>query len=504
MQIKGLNYQRQNHQLLIENWQIHQGEHWGIFVAHVHSADILLRLFTSQSETEASQGVIELPDRIGVVSFASQQQLLSEEIARDETDFQDHIDYGTSVENLVLEAGCATDELDQLLDDVDLTGLRQRGFRQLSTGETRRLMLARALACHPELLVLHEPYSGLDVAHRSQLKKLFEQLSDQLQLLVITSRQEELPACTTHIALFDDTQLTQTMSFQQWCEHPVSEQLTALSTSRLDNWLALSRQFPDQSASGRPIPEQNSSEQNSFPPVRVRLNHATVEYTDGVIFRDLSWQIKEKQHWQIRGPNGCGKSSLLGLIIGDHPQCYANDIEVLGFQRGSGESIWDIKRHIGIVSSALHLQYRVSCSVLEVLLSGFFDSVGLYDSPSRQQLETALLWLSVLEMQDYEQRNFQQIDYGQQRLLLIVRALIKRPALLILDEPYQGLDYLNRQLVMKVLEMLAETEMTQLLYVSHYDEDSLDAIRNYVDFVPSPEGGYQTVITCADSLDKQV
>ncbi|WP_073601847.1 ATP-binding cassette domain-containing protein [Vibrio aerogenes] len=479
MQIKGLNYQVQNHQLLIDNWQIHPQEHWGIFVAHAHSAALLLRLLDSQPEVNEG-ALIKLPDKIGLVSLVSQQQLLEQEIARDETDFQDHIDYGSSVENLLLEAGCTPGELDSLLHSVDLSDLRHRGFRQLSTGETRRLMLARALACHPDLLVLHEPCSGLDVFHRSQLKALLEQLSSHLQLIVITSRQEELPDCTTHIAVFDDTRLTQTMSYRQWCEHPVSAQLTALSASRLDSWLELSRHV---------------SEAQDFPQTRVRLNQVSVEYTDGVIFRDLSWTIQAKQHWQIRGPNGCGKSSLLGLIMGDHPQCYANDIEVLGFKRGSGESIWDIKRHIGIVSSALHLQYRVSCTVLEVLLSGFFDSIGLYDSPSRQQLETARAWLSALKMSDYEQLGFQQVDYGQQRLLLIVRALIKRPALLILDEPYQGLDYLNRQLVMTVLEMLAETDMTQLLYVSHYDEDSLNAIRNYVDFVPSDDDGYRAVMT---------
>jgi molybdate transport system ATP-binding protein len=488
MWIKGLNVQTPLCQLVIDDWHIRPGEHWGIFMAHAHSCHLLLRLFSREQgagELDIKSRVcFELPDSIAIVSLSEQQKLLEQEIARDETDFQDHIDYGTTVENLVLEAGCAPQRLEELLLSVDLVALRQRGFRQLSTGETRRLMLARALAAEPEMLVLHEPYSGLDTAHREAIKTLLERISSYTQLLVITSRTEELTDCTTHVALFDAQRLTQTLSYADWLNHPVVEQLTALSATKPEIWLNLSRQY---------------ASEVEFPEPRVRLNQVCVEYTDGIVFRNLSWQVHANQHWQIRGPNGCGKSTLLGLIMGDHPQCYSNDIYVLGHQRGSGESIWEIKRHIGIVSSALHLQYRVNCSALEVLLSGFFDSIGVYQRPSAKQYQVARHWLSVLEMDPYEKHSFRELDYGQQRLLLIARALIKRPALLILDEPYQGLDYLNRCLVMTVLNQLAQTHVTQLLYVSHYAEDSLEAIQNYVDFIPDPAGGYRAQVTRVDA-----
>jgi molybdate transport system ATP-binding protein len=215
---------------------------------------------------------------------------------------------------------------------------------------------------------------------------------------------------------------------------------------------------------------------------------------DAKIFSGVNWQIEQGQHWQVRGPNGCGKSTLLGLILGDHPQCYSNDVTVLGMKRGSGETIWDVKRHIGVVSSALHLQYRVNCTALEVLISGFYDSIGLYQQPSKKEILYAREWLQLLEMSQFEKVGFRNLDYGQQRLLLIGRALIKQPALLILDEPYQGLDFLNRKLVFRALNRIASANISQLLYVTHHQEDSLDAIHHFVDFVAQQGEGYRVNI----------
>ncbi len=159
-------------------------------------------------------------------------------------------------------------------------------------------------------------------------------------------------------------------------------------------------------------------------------------------------------------------------------------------KRGSGETIWDVKKHIGVVSSALHLQYRVNCSALEVLVSGFYDSIGLYQQPSKKEFLLAREWLQLLEMSELEKVGFRNLDYGQQRLLLIGRALIKQPALLILDEPYQGLDYLNRKLVFHALNRIASAGISQLLYVTHHEEDALDAIQHFVDFEAQERGGY--------------
>lgn len=483
--------------LRIDDWTMDTGQHWGIFSTYSHTGSLLGRLLAGDLKLE--QALIEgRPEKVGWVSLYLQQQLLEKELADDDTDFMDRVDYGSSVESLVSEMCTDPEQLESLLALTDLVHLRQRGFRQLSTGETRRVMLARALAIEPELLVLDEPYAGLDIRHQQQLSQLLQTLSKSIQLLIITSREDELPDCITHVAMFNvevtktgvlntktdnDSniihRLSEPMTISEWNDHPVMAQLNALSQQRSQQVLELIKQQRYKAKYSDPLME---------------LKNGKVEYTDGLIFKEVNWRINNGEHWQVRGPNGCGKSTLLGLILGDHPQCYSNDITLFGKPRGSGETIWQVKEQIGIVSSALHLQYRVNCSAMEVLLSGFFDSIGLYQKPSKKQMDLAKDWLAILHMSQFERTSFKQLDYGQQRLLLIGRALIKQPVLLILDEPYQGLDFINRKLVMNTLNMIAQENLSQLLYVSHHSDDALPAIRNYVDFVGSSDMGYQVEI----------
>ena len=473
--VKGLRYGRGNELLVVEDWQLMPMQHWAIFATDSYSGSLLGRILAGDIQPDEGE-ISGLPSRIGWVSLGLQQALLERELAKDE------LDYGSTVESLVLESCLHTERLSAFLQKVELEHLAQRGFRQLSTGETRRVMLARALATEPELLILDDPYAGLDSEHQLSLSRLLVEIAEYTQLLIITSRQEELPPCISHVALFNSDmlksgqhvhQLSAPMSIEQWHSHPVMAHLNALSASRSAELLGLM--------------ERQRHNAEAFDPL-VEIKNGKVEYVSGLIFKDVNWRINAGQHWQVRGPNGCGKSTLLGLILGDHPQCYSNDITLFGRPRGSGESIWQIKQRIGIVSSALHLQYRVSCSALDVLLSGFYDSIGLYHKPTKPQVDLAKEWLAILHMSEFASTGFKQLDYGQQRLLLIGRALIKQPLLLILDEPYQGLDFINRTLVMRALNMIAEHHLSQLLYVSHHREDALPAIKNFVDFIKQEEG----------------
>ena len=194
------------------------------------------------------------------------------------------------------------------------------------------------------------------------------------------------------------------------------------------------------------------------------------------------------EHWQIVGPNGAGKSTLLSLITGDHPQGYSNDLTLFGRRRGSGETIWDIKKHIGYVSSSLHLDYRVSTTVRNVILSGYFDSIGIYQAVSDKQHKLAQQWLDILGRDSrVADAPFHSLSWGQQRLALIVRALVKHPTLLILDEPLQGLDPLNRQLIRRFVDILIAEGETQLLFVSHHAEDAPSCITHRLEFIPDGE-----------------
>lgn len=453
--------------LFIDDWKINTQQSWGIFSADGDIGSLLGDLICDEMSPDS--GEIELNGlSVAQVSLSEQQRLLERELEKDDTDFLDRIDQGSTVYSLILEQSQDTNLTEQLINDLDLSHLRDSGFRVLSTGETRRVMLARALATQPDLVLLDNPFTGLDIAHRAALARYLHSLSQNVQLLITFSRESDMPEWINSIALFSAGKLDSTMDKSSWDNHPIIGQIKSQSEQQSEEMMSLIRQHQHSTPFNNPIFE---------------LKNGAVEYTDKKIFTGLNWRIDKGQHWQVKGPNGCGKSTLLGLIFGDHPQCYSNDIDIFGKKRGTGETIWEIKQHIGMVSSALHLQYRVNCSALEVILSGFYDSIGLYNQPTRKEMDIANEWLDILHMSQYKKTSFKQLEYGQQRLLLIARAIVKQPTLLILDEPYQGLDFLGRRLVKNTLELIARENLSQLLYVSHYQEDRLDSIKNELEFV---------------------
>mgnify|MGYP003327408728 CR=1 FL=1 len=179
----------------------------------------------------------------------------------------------------------------------------------------------------------------------------------------------------------------------------------------------------------------------------IRMKNVNVSYNKKVVLKNFNWSVLEGENWKIVGPNGAGKSTLLSLISGDNLQAYANEIYLFGRRRGTGESIWDIKQKIGLVSSEFQIHYRESVSAIKVVLSGFFDSIGFYQPASGKQKKTALNWMEFLEIAKVAEDDFTRLSYGQQRLVLIARAMVKSPPLLILDEPCQGLDRTNRNRV---------------------------------------------------------
>jgi len=465
--IQDLSVDSGSNHLRIDSWSIKENQSWGVFSTEGDIGSALGCLLCDELEAPL-HALDKSVGRVAQVSLVEQQRLLDEEIAKDDTDFLDRIDTGSSVYSLVFSQ-CNDEVLTQkLLTDLDIEHLQQSGFRVLSTGETRRVMLARALATKPDLVVLDNPFTGLDISHRATLAQYLEELAKTMQMIVTFNREEDMPTWVEQIALFNHGHLDSIMDKAEWESHPVIAQIKAQSKQQSERMLALIQRYQHDPYFSNPVFE---------------IHQGEVAYTDKTIFTGLNWRIENGQHWQIKGPNGCGKSTLLGLIFGDHPQCYSNDIHIFGKKRGSGESIWEIKKHIGMVSSALHLQYRVSCKAIEVILSGFYDSIGLYQQPTKKEIEIAREWLEILHMSHHANDSFRTLEYGQQRLLLIARAIVKQPALLILDEPYQGLDYLGRRLVKNTLELIARENLSQLLYVSHYQKDKLESIRNELEFV---------------------
>lgn len=424
-------------------------------------------------------GHLPLPDavrdthghRIASLSFEQEQALLEREIREDEGELMQQIDYGRTTRELIQELAAPSADLPAIIRELRLEDFLDRGFRQLSTGERRRMMIARALSQKPDLLILDEPFDGLDASFTEHLKEVLESLHHRTTLFIVVNRLSQIGSYITHLACLHDMELILSGPRAEVENNALWQQHHALQQHQYP--------LPDAPAGYQPyIP---ASEQ---PVIQMRNIH--VAYHDKSILSGVDWDIYPDQHWRISGPNGCGKSTLVNLISGDHPQCYNNDISLFGLRRGQGESIWDIKRHMGLMSTTLHQEYRINVTAETVLLSGFFDSIGVYRPVSIAQKAIARQWLDFLHMSRYIRTSFQQLSFGQQRLLLIARALIKRPHLLILDEPCQGLDPINRALVLQLIDRIARQKIAQILYISHEAEDRLTCLTHELMFTPSP------------------
>ncbi|MCU6240347.1 MULTISPECIES: molybdate ABC transporter ATP-binding protein ModF [Enterobacter] len=425
--------------------------------------------------------------RLTRLSFEQLQKLVSDEWQRNNTDLLSpgEEDTGRTTAEIIQDEVKDPARCQRLAERFGITALLNRRFKYLSTGETRKTLLCQALMSEPELLILDEPFDGLDVQSRAQLAALLESLNQQgYTLVLVLNRFDEIPDFIQHAGVLADCNLTET------------GEKTALLKQALIAQLAHSEQLD-----GITLPEPDApSARHALDPhqPRIVLRDGIVSYDDRPILNRLSWTVNPGEHWQIVGPNGAGKSTLLSLITGDHPQGYSNDLTLFGRRRGSGETIWDIKKHIGYVSSSLHLDYRVSTTVRNVILSGYFDSIGIYQAVSDKQHKLAQQWLDILGMDNrVADAPFHSLSWGQQRLALIVRALVKHPTLLILDEPLQGLDPLNRQLIRRFVDVLISEGETQLLFVSHHAEDAPACITHRLEFVPDGEG-YRYLLSNVD------
>lgn len=459
--------------LTIEALTLNAGESWAFVGTNGSSKSSLARALAGELTLLRGERRCNF-SRIALLSFERLQQLVSDEWQRNNTDMvgPDEDDTGRTAGEII-QAEVKDDALARrLAERFGITHLFDRRFKYLSTGETRKTLLCQALMSQPALLVLDEPFDGLDVASRKQLAQMLADLNQQgYTLLLVINRFDDIPDFVDHVGIVADCTLVEVGTRQALLQQALVAQL---AHSEKRDGLHLPE--ADEQTVGQTLTK-------TVPPVVLR--NVTVSYGDRPVLHNLSWTIHPGDHWHIIGPNGAGKSTLLSLITGDHPQGYSNDLTLFGVRRGSGETIWEIKKHIGYVSSSLHLDYRVSTTARQVILSGYFDSIGIYQSVSDRQRMLVQAWLALLGLDDRQaDAPFHQLSWGQQRLALIVRALVKHPTLLILDEPLEGLDPLNRQLVRRFIDVMMREGDTQLLFVSHYAEDAPACITHRLTFVP--------------------
>lgn len=478
LHIEHAHYKINDHKVfVIESLTINQG-HSVAFVGRNGSGKSVLAKALAGEQPLLSGNVINDFKSIAYISFEQLQKLIDEEWKRNNTDMlsEGENDTGLTTSQIIQEIKADDERCLQLAKQFGISQLLTRKFKYLSTGETRKTLICKALMSNPDLLILDEPFDGLDVSSRENLADKLGELSKQgVTIVLVLNRFNEIPIFIEEIGLLVECQLLKFGSKATILNDETVKQLADLES------------LPNVPLPDADVPPDALSNEID----RVVLNNGYVHYDDKAIIDGLTWRVKAGENWQIVGPNGAGKSTLLSLITGDHPQGYSNDLTLFGRKRGSGETIWDIKKHIGYVSSSLHLDYRVSSSIKTVLVSGFFDSIGVYQATSDKQAKLADEWLKLLGLYTQADKPFQSLSWGQQRLVLIARALVKHPTLLILDEPLQGLDHLNRELVKGWIDRLINEGNTQLLFVSHHAEDAPKCITHRLTFVPNFDLSYQ-------------
>lgn len=341
--------------------------------------------------------------------------------------------------------------IEKVIDRLNLQPLMDEQLIKLSNGETKRLLIASALVSNPRMLLFDHPLTGLDVDTRALFGSLLAEISKSGVQVVMATNPWEIPDAVTHVAVMAGGKIIHTGKKKSFSPDQFNfVHKVHIDTTALKELLA-------------------AHTGESFQLV-VDMKEVTIQYDGRTILDHINWTVRQGERWALSGPNGAGKSTLLSLINGDNPQAYANNIVLFDRKRGSGESIWDIKRRIGFVSPELYQYFPLDSSALQVIESGFYDTIGLF-RPSDPKKETvARRWMKLLQIERYANKLFSLVPPDVQRLCLLARALAKNPALLILDEPTQGLDTYQQQFFTRLIDAICETSNVTLIYVSHYQQ----------------------------------
>lgn len=456
---------------LLDNtsWQISRGQNWVIWGPNGAGKSTLAKVLLGY--VAVVQGRVhrhyekEFPPEsarkaIALVSSEQYHNLYQRERLLDEMrHFSGRLDTVTSAGDLVgtpgdtlPPSGAGHGWLD-IQEQLNLAGLLSKPIEALSSGEMRKLLIARALAAKPLLLIMDEPFNGLDANARQDLMEMMDQLAATgTQMVLITHRPSEIPGAFTHVLHLEEGQVVWQGAKIAFLDHLTQRG----GQPKTQTSIASSPQIQSADRPGETL---------------IEVHRATVRYNDTVVLDQVDWMVHAGENWALVGPNGAGKSTLLKLITGDNLQGYANKLVLFGHRKGAGQSVWEIKAHIGYVGDELQARYQKHMSGFDVVCSGFFDSVGLYRLATAEQKQAARQWIHRLELADLAEQPVTQLSFGQQRLILIARAMVKSPRLLILDEPCNGLDETHRARLLSLLDTIGRSSTANLLYVSHRSEE---------------------------------
>lgn len=459
------------------NWTLEQGQQWACVGPNGAGKTSLARIISGQAKHysgDMQRGPALQASGVAYVCFEQAKALCERDQRLDDSEFRpDAQDPGTRVKDLIL-AGRSPDALfTSWVERLNIAHILERGLRYISTGEMRKTLLLSAILSKPALLILDSPLDGLDKNSQAEMQNIIaELLASPTSILLLCRSLEDIPADVSHLLVLEAGKI-----FTQGRRESV---LAMPSVQTLMNPpLPELAELPPPAERPYTLPEDGPL---------LDLRNVTVRYGELTVLNEINWSFKRGQHCLISGPNGCGKTTLLSLITGDNHKAYGQDVTLFGIRRGSGESVWDIKQKFGLLDTQLHLNFKQRMGVVEVVLSGFFDSIGLYDNWGDAQRHTALDWLNALGLGEYRGERFDALSFGLQRMVLLARAMVKAPAILILDEPTLGLDAHHRQLMLRAIDHIASATDTQIIFVSHSAADIPRCINQFLSFEPKADG----------------
>ena len=341
--------------------------------------------------------------------------------------------------------------LGDVYETFNLAALGKKHLLKLSHGESKRLRVGGALLKNPRLLLLDNPFAGLDAGTRDEFENIFRQIARSGISIVMVTSPHEIPRAITHVAVLGRNKKLNVCERKAFTpaleEAPCREMIDTVGLRRL-------------MGEREPLPGD----------VLVSMKKVRVAYGDVLVLDNVSWEIKQGQRWALSGPNGSGKSTLLSLIYGDHPQAYANEIALFNRKRGTGDTIWDIKKKIGFMSPELHQYFPHNFTCQQVVESGFYDTIGLFSKSRPENREIASRWMEILDLSGIQEAALCEVSTSQQRRCLLARALVKNPYLLLLDEPCIGFDRQQQQKFKNIVDGMAQTGDLTLVYVTHQQE----------------------------------
>lgn len=462
-----------------------------------------------------------------IVSLERAAKIIQEERESDESEYSEGgVDVGRTGRVFIAEGLFGKirkgtklpDELKNLESNeiVKLCGIEKildRGIKYMSTGEIRRTLLARAFISGKKLLILSDPFAGLDVQSRKILFDFFNEIAKKNQsenqnqdeqvphIILVTERWNEIPSAVTNVLEFSQKKVSfcgkkseyeNLLKFREIHNKKNEKQEKTAFLGAVAQTLEETKFLRQQCYQQKNIEngQNNVAKENE---ILVEMNNVNVSWGENHVLKNLNWKLRKNEHWLVRGPNGSGKTTFLELITGDNKQVFCNDVFLFGKKRGTGESVWDIKKQLGIVSYRLHVEYRMvgGTSLQNVIVSGFRDSIGLYETASDSEIDAAKKWLALGGFGGRENQTFGSLSYGEQRAVLILRSAVKCPKILILDEPCHGLDEKYRKKILQLTEEIALGGTTTLLHVTHDSTEVLPCEKHILEFHPGENPMYK-------------